>query len=174
MDRMDGWGEGFAEMLELLETFSSKGKGGGVIQDAASTGALCALLAACERATDFATNERGCDGTLVAYTTFGAHSSIEKAMKIAGIGRRNLRLVSVDENFAMRPGRLRECIVDDLAAGVTPFFVSATIGTTSSNAIDPMPAIGRICREAGLWLHVDAPWRGPQPPVRNIGSFTTA
>ncbi len=81
-------------------------------------------------------------------------------MKIAGLGRENLRLIEVDENFAMRPAALATQIKRDIAAQRIPFFVSATIGTTSSNAIDPVRAIGEICREHKIWLHVDAAMSG--------------
>ena len=148
------------EMLALPKSFSSATNGGGVIQDTASNSSLCALLAARERATNFASNERGCDGRLVAYTSSQAHSSIEKAAKIAGLGRENLRLIEVDENFAMKPAALAAQIKSDLAAGRVPCFVSATVGTTSSNAMDPVRAIGEICREHKIWLHVDAAMSG--------------
>ena len=92
------------QMLGLPQKFLSTSSGGGVIQDTASSASLCALLAARERATNFASNQRGCDGKLVAYTSSQAHSSLEKGAQIAGIGRNNLRLIEVDENFAMRPG----------------------------------------------------------------------
>src|SRR5258706_9372992 len=84
-----------AKMLGLPEKFLSTSTGGGVIQDTASSASLCALLAARERTTGFVSNERGCDGKLVAYTSSQAHSSIEKAVKIAGLGRSNLRLIAV-------------------------------------------------------------------------------
>ena len=144
-----------AEMLDLPARFLSTGSGGGGIQDSASSAALCALIAARERATALASNERGCDGRLTAYASSQAHSSIEKGAKVAGIGRANLRLLEVDDTLALRPERLARRIDEDRRAGRTPFFVAATIGPTSSNAIDPIPAIGRICREQGLWLHVD-------------------
>lgn len=147
-------------MLGLPEKFLSSRAGGGVIQDTASSSALCALLAARERATKFASNERGCDARLVAYTSAQAHSSIEKAVKIAGIGRENLRLIEVDENFAMRADALDSQIRKDLEAGRLPCFVSATVGTTSSNAMDPLAEIGRICRHHHIWLHVDAAMSG--------------
>ncbi len=147
-------------MLGLPEKFLSSSSGGGVIQDTASSASLCALLTARERATNFASNKRGCDGKLVAYTSSQAHSSLEKDAQIAGIGRDNLRLVEVDENFAMRPEALARQVEQDRQAGLIPFFVSATIGTTSSNAIDPVPEIGRVCREHKLWLHVDAAMSG--------------
>jgi len=148
------------DMLALPDKFKSSNEGGGVIQDSGSSASLCALLAAREQVTNLASNERGCDGKLVAYTSNQAHSSLEKAVKIAGIGSQNLRLIDVDENYAMRPDALARQIKTDRERGLTPFFVCATVGTTSSNAIDPLPEIGRICVREGLWLHVDAAMSG--------------
>lgn len=150
-----------AAMTDLPPQFHSSGRGGGVIQDSASSAVLCALLAARERATGGRTNADGCDGKLVAYTSTQAHSSVEKAVKIAGIGSRNLRLIEVDGAFALQPEALRHRILADREAGLVPFFVCATLGTTSSNAFDPLPAIGGICREQRLWLHVDGAMAGP-------------
>jgi aromatic-L-amino-acid decarboxylase len=144
-----------ADMLDLPTKFKSSGAGGGVIQDTASSAVLCALLAARERATALQSNERGCDGKLVAYTSPHAHSSVEKAVKLAGIGRANLRLLEVDKNLAVLPEALEKLIRKDRAAGLVPFFTSATAGTTSSNAFDPLKEIGRVCREAKVWFHVD-------------------
>jgi len=158
-------------MLGLPDRFLSRGAGGGVIQDTASSATLCALLAARERATGFAANETGCDGRLTAYASAQAHSSIEKAVAIAGLGRRNLRLIEVDEHHAMRPDALARQMRADRAAGLTPAFVCATVGTTSSNAIDPVAAIGRLCRDEGIWLHVDAAMSGTAalcPEFRHI------
>ena len=149
-----------AEMLGLPAKFKSDGKGGGVIQDSASSASLCALLAARERATKFQSNRRGCDGRLVAYASSQTHSSVEKGVKIAGLGAENLRVIEVDERFALRPDALAKQIERDREAGRVPCFVCATIGTTSSNAIDPLPEIGRICRREGLWLHVDGAMAG--------------
>ncbi|MBI2538034.1 MAG: aspartate aminotransferase family protein [Gemmatimonadetes bacterium] len=148
------------DLMGLPEHFRSTGSGGGVIQDTASSASLVALLVARERKTRFTTNRVGVKGTLTAYTSSQAHSSIEKAAGIAGIGRENLRLIDVDHTYAMRPGALDRAIQTDLPAGRTPFFVSATVGTTSSTAIDPVRAIGEICRRHGLWLHVDAAHAG--------------
>ena len=147
-------------MLGLPPKFLSTSSGGGVIQDTASSASLCAMLAARERATNYRSNRRGCDGKLVAYTSNQAHSSIEKAAMVAGIGIDNLRLIEVDERFAMQPEALARQIQRDRQSGLVPFFVSATVGTTSSNALDPLPAIGTICRENGLWFHVDAAMSG--------------
>jgi aromatic-L-amino-acid decarboxylase len=96
---------------------------------------------------------------------------MEKATMIAGIGRQNLRLIDVDDNYAMRPQSLARQIVKDRLAGLVPFFVCATVGTTSSNAIDPVPEIGRICQKEDLWLHVDAAMAGTAalcPEFRHI------
>jgi len=159
------------EMLGLPSKFRSDEAGGGVIQDTASSASLCALLAARERATNFRTNERGCDGRLVAYASTQAHSSIEKAVKIAGLGRQNLRAIDVDNRFALRADSLASQIARDRRAGLVPCFVCATIGTTSTNAIDPLPQIGAICQEEGLWLHVDGAMSGTAavcPEFRHI------
>ena len=160
-----------ADMLALPEKFKSDSTGGGVIQDTASSASLCALLAARERTTNFESNRRGLSENLVAYTSTQAHSSIEKGVKIAGLGEQNLRLIEVDENYAMRPEALARQIKQDRQAGLNPCFVSATVGTTSSNAHDPLPEIGQICRREGLWLHVDAAMAGTAaicPEFRHI------
>jgi aromatic-L-amino-acid/L-tryptophan decarboxylase len=149
-----------AAMLGLPEKFLSSDSGGGVIQDTASSASLCALLAARERATEFRSNREGCDGRLVAYCSTQTHSSIEKGMKIAGMGSDNLRAIEVDEKFAMRPEVLARQIEADVKAGLIPCFVCATVGTTSSNAMDPVRAIGAICRENRVWLHVDSAMSG--------------
>jgi aromatic-L-amino-acid decarboxylase len=147
-------------MLGLPEKFLSSKTGGGVIQDTASSAALCALLAGRERATNYASNQKGSDGRLVAYASTQTHSSLEKAAMIAGIGTENLRLIAVDENFAMRADALAQQIEADKQAGKIPCFVCATVGTTSSNAMDPIEAVGEVCRRHDLWLHVDAAMSG--------------
>jgi aromatic-L-amino-acid decarboxylase len=149
-----------ADMAGLPAGFKSGAEGGGVIQDSASSAVLCALLAARERATGFQTNESGCTGRLVAYTSAHAHSSVEKAVKIAGLGRRNLRFIEADGQCAMRPEALARQIAQDRQAGLLPCFVSATAGTTSSNGFDPLSDLGRLCRQHGLWLHVDGAMSG--------------
>ncbi|MBL7178766.1 MAG: aspartate aminotransferase family protein [Desulfobacterales bacterium] len=148
------------DMLGLPAKFKSDTAGGGVIQDSASSASLCALLAARERATNFESNRQGCDGRLVAYASTQAHSSIEKAVKIAGLGSQHLHLIEVDDCFALRPDALAGQIRQDRQAGLIPCFVCATVGTTSSNAMDPLPEIGQICKTEGLWLHVDGAMSG--------------
>jgi aromatic-L-amino-acid decarboxylase len=147
-------------MLGLPQRFLSSSTGGGVIQDTASSAALCALLAGRERAMNYSSNHKGCDGKLVAYASTQTHSSLEKAAMIAGIGRENLRLIEVDANFAIRPEALSRQIEADKRAGLTPCFVCATVGTTSSNAMDPVAAIAEVCRKHNLWLHLDAAMSG--------------
>jgi aromatic-L-amino-acid decarboxylase len=147
-------------MLGLPEKFLSTKTGGGVIQDTASSAALCALLAARERATNYESNKKGCNGRLIGYVSTQTHSSLQKAAMIAGIGVDNLRAIDVDRNLAMRPDALARQINADQQAGLTPFFVCATVGTTSSNAMDPISAIGEVCRQHNLWLHVDAAMSG--------------
>jgi aromatic-L-amino-acid decarboxylase len=146
--------------LGLPEKFLSTKTGGGVIQDTASSATLCALLAARERATNFQSNQAGVQGKLCAYTSSQAHSATEKAIGIAGIGRDNLRLIPTDANFAMDADALARAMEKDRSAGLTPFFVCATVGTTSSNAIDPLPKIGPICQKFRTWLHVDSAMSG--------------
>jgi aromatic-L-amino-acid/L-tryptophan decarboxylase len=155
--RMLDW---LVEMLGLPEHFLSVSTGGGVIQDSASSANLCGVLAGRERATQFASNEDGCDQRLTAYTSSQAHSSMEKAIKVAGIGRKNLRVIEVDGSFRMKPAILARAIEEDKRAGRTPCFVGATVGTTSTMAIDPLAEIGTVCREHNVWLHVDAAMAG--------------
>ena len=144
------------ELLDLPEQF----RGGGVIQDTASASTLCALLAARERVTGGAANNRGVDRPLTVYASVHAHSSVEKAVRIAGLGDERLRLIDADEAHALRPDRLAAAIGADREAGATPCLVVATIGTTSSTAIDPVAAIAEVCRAEQVWLHVDAAYAG--------------
>jgi aromatic-L-amino-acid decarboxylase len=147
-------------VLGLPKKFLSSSTGGGVIQDTASSAVLCALLAARERTTNFTTNHKGCDGRLTAYASTQTHSSIEKAVMIAGLGVNNLRLIEVDDTFAMRPQALARQIEADKRAGLIPCFVCATMGTTSSNAFDPIAEIAHVAQQHSLWLHVDAAMSG--------------
>lgn len=149
-----------AEMMDMPGKFRSTSAGGGVIQDTASTSALTAVIAARERATKFESNKTGVRQNLVAYVSTQTHTSLEKAIKMAGIGKDNLRAIEVDEKFAMQPDLLEKQIQQDKKNGLQPFFVCATIGTTSSNAMDPVREIGEICRRENCWLHVDAAMSG--------------
>jgi aromatic-L-amino-acid decarboxylase len=142
-----------ADLLGLPERLTSRGTGGGVIQDTASSATLCALVAARERAS-------GAGGPMALYASTQANSSVEKAAVIAGLGRGGFRAIAVDGAFAMRPEALDRAIGADRAAGVTPAMVVATVGTTSSAAVDPVPDIAQVCRRHGVWLHVDAAYAG--------------
>ncbi len=143
------------EILGLPETFT------GVIQDTASTATLCAILTAREKVTEYAINERGFDNQkFTVYASEQIHSSIDKAVKIAGIGAVNLRKVGVDEAFAMVPEQLNQIIEADLNDGYTPLCVVSAIGTTSTTAIDPIDEVGDICLKHQVWHHVDAAYAG--------------
>ena len=134
----------------------------GVIQDTASTATLCAIVSARERTTGLAGNARGLDGlgTLTVYCSAETHSSIEKDVRIAGMGSDNLRRIAVDDAYAMDPAALDAAIAEDKAAGRKPVCVIATIGTTGSSAIDPLEEIAAVCKRHGVWLHVDAAYAG--------------
>ncbi len=149
-----------SDMMGMPEKFKSTSTGGGVIQDTASTSALTAVIAARERATRFQSNKKGIEQKLVAYISTQTHSSLEKAIKIAGIGSDNLRMIDVDEKFAMKTDVLKKQIENDKANGFTPFFICAALGTTSSNAIDPIKETGEIARNENCWFHIDAAMSG--------------
>lgn len=183
--RMLDW---LAGMLGLPAKFlSASDHGGGVIQGTASEATLVAMLAARSwmlgRPTTKGTGSKlpvahepvahqkkshdEAPPRLVAYASNQAHSSVLKAAMIAGIAtgaddRDHVRLIDVEENFAMRPDALAAAIREDLARGRTPFFVCATVGTTGTTAIDPLDKIGDALSEAGFrgWLHVDAAHAG--------------
>ncbi|MBD3223292.1 MAG: aspartate aminotransferase family protein [Caldithrix sp.] len=149
-----------AEMLDLPQRFKSTGEGGGVLQDSASSATLVALLAAREKATQYQSNNQGLNRKLTVYTSTQGHSSIEKAVRIAGLGSAQLRHIEVDDAFAMRADSLWAQIRADKQKGLLPAMVAATVGTTSSNAMDPLEAIGDVCQAEDVWLHVDAAMSG--------------
>ncbi len=149
------------ELLDLPERFrSTSDHGGGVIQGSASEAVLVAILAARWRATGGAVNADGDTTRLVAYATSQAHSSIEKGLRIAGVGSERIRVVPHDAAFAMVPDALASMIAADRDAGLVPFFVCTTHGTTSSLAFDPTAAVAEICEREHVWLHVDAAMSG--------------
>jgi aromatic-L-amino-acid decarboxylase len=149
-------------MIWLRDLIGLPGEFEGVIQDTASTSTLAAILTAREKATDFQINENGAGsaGILRIYCTGQTHSSVEKAVRISGIGRKNLIKIPVGKDFSMDPGKLKDAVANDLRQGFTPFCVVATIGTTGVASVDPLRAIGEICSENGIWLHVDAAMGG--------------
>ena len=135
------------ELLDLPQHFL----GNGVIQDSASSATLCAILAARTRAVaSGAPLDR-----LVAYCTAQAHSSIEKGLRVAGIGAEQLRVIPHDAAFAMRPDALAAQVELDAGSGLVPFFLCANSGSTSSEAFDPVADVAPICVTRGIWLHVD-------------------
>jgi aromatic-L-amino-acid decarboxylase len=154
-------------MMEWLRRMTGLPEGfQGAIQDSASSATLCALLAARERATGWSANEQGlgvlgANGRrLAVYASAEAHSSVEKDVMVAGLGRENLRKIPVDGDFAMRPEALAEAVAADLDSGITPTCVIATLGGTGTGGFDPLAPLGEICRAQGIWLHVDAAWAG--------------
>jgi len=134
----------------------------GVIQDSASTATLAAIITAREKTTNFTVNDDGFQnaGTLRVYCSQQTHSSVEKAVRIAGIGKTNLVKIPVGEDYSMIAEELMKAVNKDKKRGFKPCCAIATIGTTGTAAIDPLHAIGEICRENGIWLHVDAAMGG--------------
>jgi aromatic-L-amino-acid decarboxylase len=145
----------------------------GVIQDTASASTLVALAAAREAVPGLDVRRRGLVGQarLRMYASEHAHSSVDKAGIVLGIGQEGLRHVRVDGMYRMDPAALQTAIREDRAAGWIPFAVVATVGTTSTTSIDPVPAIADICQAEGLWLHVDAAYGGSaavDPSLRHV------
>jgi len=131
----------------------------GQIFDTASVASMHAIAAA-RQAADPQCRTRGTSPGLVVYTSEQAHSSIEKGAIALGIGQDHVRKIPVDAEFRMIPGALAEAVERDLAAGLRPCCVCATVGTTSTTSVDPVPAIAEICAARGIWLHVDAAYAG--------------
>ncbi len=148
----------------LRELTALPGSWKGVIQDTASSACLVALLAARERATDYSEVRGGIQAEsvpLTVYTTEHAHSSIPKAVALAGYGRENLRFVDVDPvTYAMRPEALASALEADVAAGCWPAAVVVNVGTTGTTAVDPLARIVPLARQHGTWVHVDAAMAG--------------
>lgn len=135
----------------------------GVIQDTASTANLVALLTAREKATNFESNREGLKKPLIIYISEEAHSSVDKGAKIAGYGARNIRRIPTDDTFAMIPKKLEEAVMADKEKGYIPACVVATVGTTSSTAVDPpSPLLVRsaVNMESGFM------WMQPMPALR--------
>ncbi|NNC97764.1 MAG: aspartate aminotransferase family protein [Gammaproteobacteria bacterium] len=152
------------QLLGLPEHYLLQNDGGGTLQDSASSGCLVALLAAREKVSNSRLNSTGGNQVdskkLVAYISTQTHSSLEKAMMISGLGTENLRKIDVDSSYSMRTELLQQQITQDKADGYLPFFVCATLGTTSSNGMDDLVTVGKIASQEELWLHVDAAMSG--------------
>ncbi len=132
----------------------------GMVFDTASTGSMHALAAARQFVAPEA-RENGTPPGLVMYTSEQSHSSIEKGAIAIGIGQKNVRKISTDTEFRMRPDVLADLVQKDVSAGLRPFCVVATVGTTSTTSVDPVPAIADIAEKHGMWLHVDSAYAGP-------------
>ena len=134
----------------------------GVIQDTDSTSTLSAILSAREGSMNYGINEGGYSGTekLRVYCSTETHSSVDKAVKIAGIGRKNLVKIATDSHYRMDATLLHQAIADDIASGFKPLCVVATLGTTGCTSVDPLKEIAAVCEESGIWLHVDAAYGG--------------
>jgi aromatic-L-amino-acid decarboxylase len=148
-----GW---LRELMGLPSSFE------GVIYDTASVSTVHALAAARQAAIpDVRDAGLAAHGRrLRVYCSEQAHSSVDKAVILLGLGHQALRKIPVDAQFRMRADSLREAIAEDRAAGVQPLAVVATIGTTSTTSVDPMADVAAICRDEQLWLHVDAAYAG--------------
>ncbi|HEX7068255.1 MAG TPA: pyridoxal-dependent decarboxylase [Candidatus Limnocylindria bacterium] len=144
------------QMLGLSAAWS------GATQDTATTGILLAMLCARDRATGLAPDSdfQDSDKRLVAYASAHCHESVDKAARLVGIGRKGLRVVPVDEAFALSPDALEEMIAFDVDRGLRPCAVVATIGTANTTALDPLAEICRVARSWNLWVHVDAAMAG--------------
>jgi aromatic-L-amino-acid decarboxylase len=145
----------FVDLMDVPAGWKCTGPGGGVIQMSASDSTHTALVVAREQAR--ARTGAGAE-TMVAYASTQAHSSVEKGAKVAGYG--HVRLVEVDDRLALRPDALRAAIDADLAAGLVPAFVCATVGTTGTTAVDPVRAAGEVAADHDLWFHIDAAYAG--------------
>lgn len=142
-------------MLDLPSEFK------GVIMDTASVSTLCAILAAREKATGYTINEKGFGNkTLRVYCSTEAHSSIEKAVRIAGIGSENLVKIPVDNQRMMDTIHLAEAVRKDIETGYIPSCIIGVLGSTSTGAVDPLTEIGKLCNEYKIWFHIDAAYSG--------------
>jgi aromatic-L-amino-acid decarboxylase len=151
------------KMMEWLKEMTGLPKHfQGVIQDSASTATLVAILNAREKHSEYQVNEKGMKwfDNFRVYCSTETHSSVEKAVKITGIGSKNLVKVGVDAQFNLDPRLLKQAIEADLKVGNKPICVVATLGTTGITAIDPLAEIAKICSRHGIWLHVDAAFAG--------------
>lgn len=149
-------------MIWLRDLIGLPGNFEGVIQDSASTATLTAILTAREKSTNFLINNNGfaTSPVLRVYCSEQAHSSVEKAVKISGIGKKNLVKIPVMDDFSMNPVKLADAIYEDKKTGYLPCCVVATVGTTGTTAVDPVKDIGEICNKYNIWLHIDAAMAG--------------
>lgn len=141
----------------------------GSIQNGASDSTLNAILTAREKASGFSSNDTGlANSNYRIYASEQIHSSVDKAIAIAGIGKNNLVKISVDKDFALRASELEEKIKKDISEGKKPLMIIAAIGTTGSTAIDPLKDIVKIAKKYDLWVHVDAALGGTALILENM------
>lgn len=157
------------QMVDLPEAFE------GIIYDTASVSTMHAISAAREKAK-LNIRDEGMSGRsdlplLRVYCSEHVHSSIDKGMITLGLGLRGLRKIACNDRFEMSPGKLREAILEDIAAGFRPICAIPTIGTTSTSSADPVDTIADICEEFGLWLHVDAAYAGSAAIVPELRQY---
>jgi aromatic-L-amino-acid decarboxylase len=153
--------DGLARALGMPGTFTFGGGGGGSIQDSASSAALVALLAALHRTSGGRWREDGVDGQERVYVTAETHSSLAKAVRVAGLGARALRVVGARPgSLEMSPDALAAALAADVEAGLRPVLVCPTVGTTGTGAVDPLRPLAQAARAHGAWVHVDAAWAG--------------
>jgi len=152
-EQMMNW---IASLINLPDGFT------GVIQDTASTATLCSLLTAREKFSNFSANNEGIckNRKFRIYCSSEAHSSIDKAVRIAGLGSDNLIKVGVDKNFSLDIEKLENAIKNDLTKGYKPLAIIAALGTTGSTSVDPLQKIGELCQSYGIWYHIDAAYAG--------------
>jgi aromatic-L-amino-acid/L-tryptophan decarboxylase len=149
-----------AGALGLDPAFTFDGGGGGTIADSASSAALVALLAALHRTSEGRWRDDGVDGRERVYVTAETHSSLAKAVRVAGLGARALRVVDLSPAGTMSPAALDAALRDDVAAGLRPVLVCPTVGTTGTGAVDPVGVVADLGRKYAAWVHVDAAWAG--------------
>lgn len=170
------------KMLHLPPEFLFEGGGGGVIQGSTCDALLSTLVAARDRTL----KKIGRDdiNKLVAYGSDQTHAAFKKGAQIAGIHRDRIRAIRTSKGnaFALSTEDLRVTVEADVKAGLVPFFLCATVGTTASTAVDPIGALGEVAREFGIWVHVDGAYaasacicpeyRGFMNGVENADSFS--
>lgn len=151
-----------AMMLWLREALGLPGRFSGTIHDSATTATLSAVLTMRERALNWHGLQAGLSGmpTLRLYASAEAHSSVDKAARVAGIGQQNLVKIPTDDSLSMRADLLEQAIAEDRAAGRMPAGVILCVGGTSVGAFDNIAELIAVAHEAGLPVHVDAAWAG--------------
>ena len=152
------------ELLGLPDRFRTEGasaSGGGVLHDTASTATLTALVAALHRVSGGRVRTDGIDRRYTVYCSQEAHSSVAKAVTVAGVGSRQQRLIRTETpGGAVDVAAMRAAVEQDIADGCIPTMIVSAVGTTGTGAIDDTAALAGVAADCGAWLHVDAAWAG--------------